>query len=271
MFWLTSIGHEPNGREIYLVNDSGETLDYVWSLIRGNFHGEDTEYEVADCRYRYTTIKNQEAVKVEELGYRDFDQRPGTLLLRLGSKNFGPLSFSVPYPDSFDDSVLRGFDGRSENGLLWVGEEPPRLKTLYVYMDNVLVDFKSVISRLTKRELVKYYDRYDEVPGIFSRMDPVAGAIEAFQSLCFSFDVYILSTAPWGNPRAWMEKVEWVKEYLGNPAYKRLILSHHKGLNKGDILIDDRTENGAGEFVGELIQLGSEKFPDWQAVLAYLG
>lgn len=51
--------------------------------------------------------------------------------------------------------------------------------------------------------------------------------------------------------------------------YKRLILTHHKNLNKGDYLIDDRTKNGAGEFEGKLIQFGTEEYPDWKSVLAY--
>jgi 5'-nucleotidase len=38
-------------------------------------------------------------------------------------------------------------------------------------------------------------------------------------------------------------------------------------LSRGDILIDDRTANGAGDFSGRLIQFGSDEFPDWQAVL----
>jgi len=60
------------------------------------------------------------------------------------------------------------------------------------------------------------------------------------------------------------------KKYLGKNAYKRLILSHNKHLNIGDYLIDDRTANGAGQFRGEHIHFGSEKFPDWKAVLSYL-
>jgi 5'(3')-deoxyribonucleotidase len=52
--------------------------------------------------------------------------------------------------------------------------------------------------------------------------------------------------------------------------YKRLIISHHKNLNNGDYLIDDREKNGAKEFAGELIQFGSEKFPDWNSVTDYL-
>jgi len=65
-------------------------------------------------------------------------------------------------------------------------------------------------------------------------------------------------------------KQRWVMKYLGASADKRMIVSHNKNLMIGDYLIDDRTANGAGEFRGELIQFGTEKYPDWTTVLNYL-
>jgi len=62
----------------------------------------------------------------------------------------------------------------------------------------------------------------------------------------------------------------WVKKHLGSSAYKRLILTHHKNLNSGHFLIDDRSKNGADRFEGEHLIFGSDRFPDWHAVLAYL-
>jgi hypothetical protein len=82
--------------------------------------------------------------------------------------------------------------------------------------------------------------------------------------------LYILSTAPWENPSAWSDKLNWVKRYLGNSAHKRLILSHNKNLNRGDILIDDRTANGAGQFKGTFIKFGSTQFPNWESTLPYV-
>ena len=79
-----------------------------------------------------------------------------------------------------------------------------------------------------------------------------------------------MSTAPWGNPTAWSDKLEWVKKHLGEVAKKRLILSHNKQLNKGDYLIDDRSRNGADKFDGEHIQFGKDPFPNWDSVLEYL-
>ena len=76
--------------------------------------------------------------------------------------------------------------------------------------------------------------------------------------------------------------MEWIQHYfkndettalkdpLGNPLWKRLILSHHTHLNQGDFLVDDRTANGADRFNGEHIHFGQERWPDWETILKYL-
>lgn len=116
--------------------------------------------------------------------------------------------------------------------------------------------------------LVKYPEHGK--PKSFLDLEPMEGAIEAFNRLSENYDVYIASTAPWSNPNAWMEKRLWVERHLGEKAFKRLILTHRKDLLIGDYLIDDRTANGAGEFKGELIQFGTKDFPNWKCVEHYL-
>lgn len=143
-------------------------------------------------------------------------------------------------------------------------------KILYIDMDNVLVNFASAFPKLSSEILTEYDSRLDDIPDIFSLMEPIPGAVEAFKELSEKFDTYILSTSPWANPSAWSDKLIWVKNYLGPSANKRLILSHHKNLNAGDFLIDDRTKNGVNEFKGEHLHFGTPKFPDWNAVVAYL-
>ncbi len=141
---------------------------------------------------------------------------------------------------------------------------------VFVDMDNVLVDFQSGIDKQSDGVLKAYEGHYDDIPGIFSKMDPMPGAIEAMNELSASCEVYILSTAPWNNPSAWSDKLGWVKKYLGDDFKKRLILSHHKDLCKGDFIIDDRPYHGVASFNGVWIEFGSEKFPDWDSVIRYI-
>ncbi len=144
-------------------------------------------------------------------------------------------------------------------------------KIVYVDMDGVLVHFESAFASVPDETLAEYAGREDEIPGIYGLMEPMPGAVESFRELAERFDAYILSTAPWKNPSAWSDKLEWVQRYFGaergDPAYKRLILSHHKDLSRGDFLIDDRVKRGAGRFKGEVIQFGAKEYPDWPAVM----
>lgn len=143
-------------------------------------------------------------------------------------------------------------------------------KTLYIDMDNVLVNFESGLAACDPALLKQYEGHPDEIPGIFGLMQPVPGAVEAFQELASIFDTYIASTAPWSNVQAWTEKRIWVEEHLGERAQKRLILTHHKNLLRGEFMIDDRTRRGVDRFEGEHVHFGTERFPNWATVLEYL-
>ena len=137
-------------------------------------------------------------------------------------------------------------------------------KIVYIDMDNVMVDFPSGIAKLDEKTKQEYEGRYDEVEGIFSLMEPMPNAISAVHKLMKKYHIYARSTAPWHNPSAWSDKVKWIQRYFGeekgSALYKRLILSHHKNLNQGDYLIDDRTKNGAGKFEGKHLHFGTEQF-----------
>ena len=144
------------------------------------------------------------------------------------------------------------------------------MKRVFIDMDNVLVDFQSGLDQVSEEVKAEYAGRPDEIPGLFAKMKPMPGAIEAVHELQKHYDLFILSTAPWKNPSAWADKVEWVTKYLNDVFYKKIIITHRKDLCQGDYLIDDRGKNGTSEFIGEWIEFGSEKFPDWESVLQYL-
>ena len=154
----------------------------------------------------------------------------------------------------------------------FASEKPTAKKIIYVDMGGVLMDFHAGLEQIGDELRKEYAGRYNEVPNIVSYLPPIKGAVDAMNALCKSgiYDVYILSTSPWNNPSTWSDKVEWVNRYLDKYYCKRLILSHHKNLLRGDYIIDDRGKHGTSGFNGEWICFGSNRFPDWRTVLDYL-
>ena len=141
-------------------------------------------------------------------------------------------------------------------------------------MDGVIVDFDSALPKIPTNVKAAYEGQYDNIPSIFELMDPMPGAIDAVQRLTKVYDTYILSSSPWENETALNHKLAWIKKYFGDSKeslfYKKVIFSQAKHLSQGDVLIDDRKKNGAGEFAGEFIHFGTDEFPDWNSVLRHL-
>ena len=183
----------------------------------------------------------------------------------MSKKSFVPGT-DIPYENWIQAWIVSLREKRKKERKLQLDK-----KILYIDMDSVLADFIGAFNALDEDVQKKYDNNKDEVPGMFSTMLPIEGAVDAFEKLSEKYDTYILSSAPWNNPGAWTDKLEWVKKYLGANARKRLILSHHKHLNKGDYLIDDRPNNGAEQFEGEWLHFGeNRKYPNWQSVLDYI-
>ena len=154
-------------------------------------------------------------------------------------------------------------------------------KILYCDLDGVVADFEHGMSLIAPdlflgdghdyEQRSKMVDTVcEQHPEIFHDLKPIEGAIEGVKWLMEFYEVYFLSTPMWNVPMSFTGKRIWLEKHFGKLAEKRLILSHRKDLAIGDYLIDDRTKNGAGEFKGEHIHFGTEKFPDWQSVLDYL-
>ncbi|MBQ9558513.1 MAG: 2-C-methyl-D-erythritol 4-phosphate cytidylyltransferase, partial [Bacteroidaceae bacterium] len=76
------------------------------------------------------------------------------------------------------------------------------MKRVFIDMDNVLVDFQSGLDQTSEETKAKYAGRLDEIPGLFGKMKPMEGAVEAVRELQKHYDLFILSTAPWKNPSA---------------------------------------------------------------------
>ena len=149
-------------------------------------------------------------------------------------------------------------------------------------MDGVLVNLQSEIDKFFKLNpqlKERYKNNPDHIQGLFRNPPPIEGAIEAVKKLHESgkYELFIATSAPWGNPMSASDKRFWIEDHFGKLFHKKMFVTHRKDLLMGDYLIDDRTKNGAGEFSGELLQFGVNwetgkegPYPNWESILEYL-
>lgn len=142
---------------------------------------------------------------------------------------------------------------------------------LFIDMDGVVADFEGKTMNMSLQHLKrpKTHKLYHE-EGFYRDLKPVPGAVEAIKKLDEVYNVYLLSTPSWHNPSSWTDKRLWAEEVFGDIFFKKVILSHDKGLFSGYALIDDRDVNNQGEFDGLNIVFGSEEYPTWDEVLEFL-
>jgi 5'(3')-deoxyribonucleotidase len=142
---------------------------------------------------------------------------------------------------------------------------------VYIDMDDVLCEYsKEIESKLKQFPEISFPQSQ---LGFFANLTPIADAIESVKHLIESnkFTPYILTAPSILNPHCYTEKRIWIEKHFGLDFVDRLIISSNKALLKGDVLIDDYTEGrGQENFDGQLIHFGSDKFPDWKAVVEYL-
>lgn len=147
------------------------------------------------------------------------------------------------------------------------------MKKLFIDMDGVLADFDVGVKNYEKVfGPILSADDLDSIPDLYLNLPVFPGALGAITKLYNSnkYDMFVATTAPWDSPNSLTHKRLWLEENFGDIFYKRMFTTHQKDLLLGDYLIDDRVVNGAGEFTGEHIHFGSDKFPDWNSVLLYL-
>jgi len=156
-------------------------------------------------------------------------------------------------------------------------------KIVYIDMDGVIVDFGKAIKDWFEKHPhleERYKTHPDHIQGLFRIAPPIKGAIEAIKKLNDSgkYELFIATSAPWGNPQSLTDKRFWLEDYFDNIFHKRMFTTHRKDLLMGDYLIDDRLKNGAGEFKGKLLRFGYDwennnspnEYPDWDSILDYL-
>ena len=84
-------------------------------------------------------------------------------------------------------------------------------KIVYIDMDGVLVNLGYEIQKWFDNHphlVDRYEDCPDHIQGIFRNPPPIQGAIDAIEKLHESgkYELFIATSAPWGNPLAGAEK-----------------------------------------------------------------
>jgi len=168
---------------------------------------------------------------------------------------------------------MRELHGNSDRDPVYGYLENPR-ELIFIDMDGVLADMESGMKAWSDKFGIPVKELFDKdfyhTPGFYRDLPPIPGACAAFNRIAKKYEVYILTAPSWENPSCYTDKRLWVEKYLGNAAYKRLIITNDKSLFTGKALIDDRTKYGVTKFKGEHIHFNTKKFPDWNSVLDYL-
>jgi len=137
---------------------------------------------------------------------------------------------------------------------------------IYIDMDGVISDFERAcdLQGLTEKQM-KAPDKHLD----FSQNPVMMGAKAGVRALeAMGHDLYIASTPPWRQPKAWMDKRLWIDEHF--PTLRRkVVLTHHKNLLIGDVLIDDSGYRGQPSFQGKWIHFGKNE-TNWHKTLSII-
>ncbi len=98
----------------------------------------------------------------------------------------------------------------------------------------------------------------------------VNSSVKAFRQLANVYDVYVVAGPAYNSPETWGEPVSWAEANLGVDAWNKVIETGHRGLLLGDYFITrDPEEGGLSDFMGTVIEFGSEQFHIWEDVLTF--
>ena len=142
----------------------------------------------------------------------------------------------------------------------------PHQKIILVDQDNVIADQFGLFHKRLKERRPDIYATYSGVDndfqfeknfdpefaediwairreeGFFSALSPVEGALDALRLITSLGHSVFIVTAPIRTAYSASEKLDWIKEHLGDDWVKRTIITREKTLVRGDILIDDNPE-----------------------------
>ena len=139
---------------------------------------------------------------------------------------------------------------------------------IYIDMDDTLCDYSGAfLLAIMKTDKILYPQSQLK---FFENLEPIKGAVEAYNKLKEHYRVSILTAPSVRNPLSYMEKRLWVEKHLGLDECDTLNICKDKTALRGAYLIDDMPQVGKFNPEWEQIYFRSPEFPDWESVLAYL-
>jgi hypothetical protein len=135
---------------------------------------------------------------------------------------------------------------------------------VYIDMDHTFCDFNSSLAIWKDFALTETESKWPwSMPGFFSSMKPMPGALEFWNEFYDKCDLWFLTRPSIQNRHCYTEKADWIYRYLGEKGVEKLILSPRKDLLIGDILIDDFDNCGQPTFLGEWWRFGYPTIPGY--------
>ena len=133
-------------------------------------------------------------------------------------------------------------------------------KTVYIELENVLCNYSGRVFQL-KDELD--IDNEKELPLNYCDIEPVEGAIEAYEELSTMMEVFIITPDEKRD-----EKTEWVRTHLPQ-AVENIVFADTNDVRDGNYFVCGSSETG-GNFRGRVIEFYSFYFPTWDDIITYI-
>lgn len=149
-----------------------------------------------------------------------------------------------------------------------IDEYLEQVTVVHIDMDDTIFDYSGARDEALRNcpEIAYPQSQID----FFRNLKLIPGAKETIEKLFHRVEIYFLTAPSTKNPFSYTEKCLSLKDNFGQWAVERLFICPDKSLVRGHYLIDDITAGKGQEmFGGELIQFGSGKYPNWEAIAEY--
>ena len=151
-----------------------------------------------------------------------------------------------------------------------VGSGPKKF-VVFFSLSDVVADLNSAVGKIPQKDLQKFGNRPDRMPGFYSHVEPIEGAVRQLHELSkyTKIDWQIVSSSSWKNPDALVEKRIWLENHFGPLVKNRLIFTKRKDLLRGDYLVYRHATSGVKQFAGKVLRYGEDPIPHWSHIVHY--